>query len=350
MKVVLVGLAQSGKTTIFNSLTGMHSAGGRGHEVQMGNVKVPDARIDCLTRIFKPRKTTYADIDFLDVAGVRTEQTGSGFTQQVLAEMRSADAIVAVVADFDNPAIVHPLGRTDPLRDIKNIDAELSLTDLMQIEKRLDRIERERKKGLEKDTLVRAMEWLNEEKPLRLLELDDTAYKQLAGYNFLSRKPLLLLLNIGENKIGQPPDAAITEYVEENRHSLMQYCAEIELELSTLKPDEQAEFLADMGLQGSGKERFVRKVYEMLRLISFLTVGEDEVRAWSIPRGTLAVKAAGKIHSDIERGFIRAEGINFEEFARLGSMRAARDGGHLRLEGKDYEVCDGDIINFRFNV
>jgi len=350
MKVALIGLAQSGKTTVFNSLTGAHSAAGRGHEVQVGNVKVPDVRLDSLTEIFKPRKTTHADIDFVDVAGTRTEQAGTGFTQQVLTEIRSADALVAVVAAFDNPAVVHPLGSSDPLRDIRNIDAELNLTDLMQMERRIDRMEREHKKGFERDVLLYAKEWLDAERPLRLLELDDNEYKQLAGYNFLSRKPLLLLLNIGEDTMGAPPDARIAEYVEENRHSLMQYCAEVELEISELESAEQAGFLVEMGLQDSGKARFVRKVYEMLRLISFLTVGEDEVRAWSIPQGTLAVKAAGKIHSDIERGFIRAEGINYEEFARLGSMRAARDGGHLRLEGKGYEVCDGDIINFRFNV
>lgn len=316
----------------------------------MGNVKVPDARLDRLAEIFNPPKTIHADIDFLDVVGVRTEQTGAGLTPQVIAEIRSADALVAVVSAFENPSVVHPMGSNDPLRDVKNIDAELNLTDLMQVEKRFERMEKEHAKGLEKDALARAKEWLDEERPLRLLELNATERKLLAGYSFLSRKPLLLLLNIGEAGIGEPPDAAIAEYVEMNRHSLTQYCAEIELEISELEPQEQADFLAEMGLEDSGKERLVRKVYEMLRLISFFTIADTEIRAWSVPRDTHAVKAAGKVHSDMERGFIRAEVINFEEFDRLGSMQAARDGGHLRLEGKDYEVGDGDLIKFRFHV
>lgn len=351
MKVAIIGLAQSGKTSVFASLTGAQPAsGGKGHEVQVGNVKVPDARLDRLTEMFKPRKTVYANIDFLDVVAPRTEQGGAGLTSEVITEIRSADALVAVTADFENPSVVHPLGSTDALRDIKDIDIELNLTDLQQAEKRIKRMEKERITGLEKEAMMRAARWLEEEKPLRLLDLNDTERKLLFGYRFLSQKPLLLLLNVGEDKIGKPVDAAIMEYATENRHSLMQYCAEIEREISELEPEEQVEFLAELGLEDSGKARLVRKVYEVLRLISFLTIGEDEVRAWSIPLGTRAVKAAGKIHSDIERGFIRAETINYEEFTRLGSMKAARDGGHLRLEGKDYEVQDGDMMDFRFNV
>lgn len=352
MKVALIGLAQSGKTTVFRSLTGVHSSssGGKGHQVQIGNVKVPDARLDRLAEIFQPPKVIHGDIDFVDLIGPRTEQESAGLTPQVITEIRSADALVAVVAAFENPSVVHPLGSNDPLRDIKNIDAELNLTDLMQVEKRLERMEKEHSKGLEQDALVGAKEWLDAEKPLRLLDMSETDDKLLSGYNFLSKKPLLLLLNIGEDRIGEPPDARITEYIEQNRHSIMPYCAEIELEISELEAEEQADFLTELGLKDSGRERFVRKVYEMLNLISFFTIAETEIRAWSIPRGTPAVKAAGKVHSDMERGFIRAETVNFEDFDRLGSMQAARDGGHLRLEGKDYEVQDGDLIKFRFHV
>lgn len=351
MKVALIGLAQSGKTTVFRSLTGAQSAaGGRGHEVQAGNVKVPDARLDSLGEIFKPPKLIHADIDFLDVVGAHAEHAGAGLTQEVINEIRGADALVAVVAAFDSPSVVHPLGSNDPLRDIGNIDAELNLTDLMQVEKRLERMEKEHSKGMENDALARVKEWLDAEKPLRLLDLNETERKLLAGYSFLSQKPLLLLLNIGEDKIGGPPDGKVAEYVERNRHSIMPYCAEVELEISELEADEQADFLAEMGLCDSGRERFVRKVYEMLRLVSFFTIADTEIRAWSIPGGTPAVRAAGKVHTDMECGFIRAEVINFEEFDRLGSMQAARDGGRLRLEGKDYEVCDGDLIKFRFNV
>ena len=236
------------------------------------------------------------------------------------------------------------------MRDIKEIDIELNLTDLQQAEKRIKRMEKERTTGLEKDAVIRVVKWLEEEKPLRLLDLSETEEKLLFGYKFLSQKPLLQALNVGEDKIGRPVDTAIADYAAENHHSLMPYCAEIEREISELEPDEQTEFLEELGLKDSGKARFIRKVYEMLRLISFLPVGEDEVRAWSVPLGIHAVKAAGKIHSDIERGFIRAETINYKDFIELGSLKAARDGGHLRLEGKDYEIRDGDIISFRFNV
>ena len=336
---------------MFSSLTGAHNgSSGKGHEIQVGNVKVPDVRLDRLTEIFNPRKTIHANIDFLDVVVPRAEQGGASLTSEVITEIRSADALVAVTADFENPSVVHPLGSTDALRDIKEIDIELNLTDLQQAEKRIKRMEKERTVGLEKEAMMRAARWLEEEKPLSLLDLNDTERKLLFGYKFLSQKPLLQLLNMGEDKIGKPVDAAIMEYSAENRHSLMQYCAEIEREISELRPEEQAEFLSELGLEDSGKARFIRKVYEMLRLISFLTVGEDEVRAWSVPFGTRAVRAAGKIHSDIERGFIRAETTAYKEFTRLGSMREARDCGHLRLEGKDYEVQDGDIISFRFNV
>jgi len=352
MRVALIGLSQSGQTTVFGSLTGAHatSGGARGREIQMGNVKVPDPRLERLAEIFKPPKVIHADVDFMDIIGGAGEKPGAGLTPAVVAEIRSADALVAVITAFENPSVVHPLGSNNPLRDIRNIEAELGLNDLIQAEKRLERMEKEHTKGLEKDALLRVKEWLDEEKPLRHLELNDTEHKLLSGFSFLSRKPLLILLNIGENDIGAPPDPEVEGYAERSGLSLMEYCAEIELEISELEPQEQADFLAEMGLQDSGKERLVGKVYEMLRLISFFTIADTEIRAWSIPRGTPAVRAAGKVHSDMERGFIRAEVINFNEFDKLGSMQAARDGGHLRLEGKDYEVRDGDLIKFRFNV
>jgi GTP-binding protein YchF len=350
MRVTIIGLPQSGKTTVFKSLTGARIGAGRGHDVQVGNVKVPDARLDRLAEIFKPPKVVHADIDFDDIAGARAGEVGAGLTPHVISEIRNADALVTVIAAFENPSVIHPLGSVDILRDIKNIEAELNLTDLMQVEKRLQRMEKERSKGLEKDALLRAKQWLDEEKPLRFLDLSESELKVLSGFSFLSLKPLLMLLNIGENEIGAPPVPEIVQYAEENSHSLMEYCAEIELEISELEPEEQADFLIEMGLQDSGRERFVRKVYEMLSLVSFFTIADTEIRAWSVPSGTHAVHAAGKVHSDMERGFIRAEVINFKEFSEAGSMQAARDAGHLRLEGKDYEVCDGDLIKFRFHV
>ncbi|UCD56314.1 MAG: redox-regulated ATPase YchF, partial [Candidatus Hydrogenedentota bacterium] len=348
----ITGLAQSGKTTVFRSLVGF-SGGSKethGQGIHVGNVKVPDARLDRLAEIFKPPKVVNADIDFMDIVGVRADQKGAGLTPQVITEIRTADALVAVVRAFNNPSVVHPLGTIDPLRDIKNVEAELSLTDMIQIEKRLQKIEKEHSDGMEKEALLRVRGVLDAEGPLRLLRLNESELRTLAGFCFLSQKPLLLLLNIGEDDIGEPPNPEVAGFAEKNGHCLMQYCAEIELEISELEPEEQAGFLAEMGLQGSGKERLVRKVYDMLRLISFFTIGDTEIRAWSIPNGTPALQAAGKVHSDMERGFIRAEVINFEDFSEIGSMQAARDSGHLRLEGKDYEVRDGDLMRFRFHV
>ncbi len=352
MKVAIIGLVQSGKTTVFKSLAGAPGGAGEAHgrTIQMGNIKVPDARLERLAEVFKPPKVVNAAVDFVDIAGGHQEQEGAGLTPQVVTEIRNADALVVVVRTFANPSVVHPLGTVEPLRDIKNIEAELSLTDMIQIEKRLQKIEKEHSDGMEKEALLRVKEFLDGEKPLRLLTLSETESRTLIGFSFLSQKPSLLLLNVGEDAIGAPPDPEVASFAEKNGYRLMRYCAEIELEISELEPDEQADFLAEMGLHGSGRDRLLGEVYEMLSLVSFFTIADTEIRAWSVPRGTRAVDAAGKVHSDMERGFIRAEVINFKDFIQVGSMQAARDGGHLRLEGKDYEVLDGDMIKFRFHV
>jgi GTP-binding protein YchF len=313
-------------------------------------VKVPDTRLERLADIFKPPKTVGADLDLMDIVGARADQTGVGLTPQVITEIRTVDALIVVVRAFDNPSVVHPLGAIDPLRDIRSIEAELSLTDMIQLEKRLHKIEKEHSEGREKEALLRAKECLDAERPLRLSKLNESDLRTLSGFSFLSQKPLLLLSNIGEENIGRPSARELADFSEQNGLYLMQYCAEIELEIAELEPEEQEGFLAEMGLQGSGRGRLIRSVYEMLHLISFFTIADTEIRAWSIPEGTRALHAAGKVHSDMERGFIRAEVINFTDFIQAGSMQAARDGGHLRLEGKDYEVCDGDLIRFRFNV
>jgi GTP-binding protein YchF len=352
MRVAIIGLAQSGKTTVFKSLAGAPGGAGETHgrAIQMGNIKVPDARLEHLAEVFKPPKVVNAAVDFMDIAGGHQEQEGAGLTPQVVTEIRNADALVVVVRAFGNPSVVHPLGTIEPLRDIRNIEAELCLTDMIQIEKRLQKIEKEHSDGMEKEALLRAKEFLDSEKPLHLLKLNESESRTLSGFSFLSQKPSLLLLNIGEDAIGAPPDPEVASFAEKNGHRLMRYCAEIELEISELEPEEQADFLAEMGLHGSGGERLLRNVYEMLSLVSFFTIADTEIRAWSVPRGTRAVDAAGKVHSDMERGFIRAEVINFKDFIEVGSMQAARAGGHLRLEGKDYKVSDGDMIKFRFHV
>ncbi len=352
MKVAIIGLHQSGKTTVFRSLAGIPTALKDTHAqaIHVGNVKVPDARFDRLAEIFKPPKLVHADVDFMDVPGAPAERKGAGLTPQVIAEIRNVDALVVVVRAFNNPSVPHPLDTIDPLRDLRNIEAELCLGDLIQIENRLQRMAKERPDPMEKEALLKVKACLDEEKPLRLLSLNEAESRILTGFSFLSRKPSLLLLNIGEDNVGKTPAAEVVDFAEKQKYSLIQYCAEIELEISELPPDEQAAFLAEMGLQDSGRDRLVRKVYEKLHLISFFTIADTEIRAWSIPKGTRAATAAGKVHSDMERGFIRAEVINFDDFEKIGSMHAARESGHLRLEGKDYEVRDGDLIKFRFHV
>ncbi|GAB4347229.1 MAG: redox-regulated ATPase YchF [Candidatus Abyssubacteria bacterium] len=352
MKIAIIGLAQSGKTTLFGSLVGSDVAAkeAHGHGVHVGNVKVPDVRLDRLAQVFKPPKVVYADVDVMDIIGGKGEPKGTGLTPETIAEVRGADALMCVVRAFENPAVVHPLETIDPLRDMKNIDAELSVADMIQVEKRLQRIEKEHSEGAEKEALLRAKECLDSEKPLRLLELSDIEARALAGFSFLTLKPSFIVVNVGEGDIGRSIDARLALYARDNAYDLMAYCAEIELEISELDPAEQTDFLREMGLEGSGRERLLRKVYEMLNLISFFTIADTEIRAWSVPRGIHAVEAAGKVHSDMQRGFIRAEVINFEEFVEVGSMQTARDTGRLRLEGKDYEVKDGDIIRFRFHV
>jgi len=352
MKVTIIGLPQSGKTSVFNSLTGIRSGSGKGegHRIQIRNVKVRDVRLGRLAEIFNPPKIIHVDIDFLDMVAPRTDQKGNVLTPQAIAEIRNADAVMIVVRAFDSPLVVHPLKSVDPLRDIRAIEAELCLTDMIQVEKRLEGMKKERSTKLEKDVLIRAKECLDAETPLRLHTFDKSESKLLSGFSFLSQKASLLLINIGESEIREPLPNDIVGYAEKNGHFLTGYCAEIEQEIAELDREDQQAFLSEMGLQESGKERLIGDIYKMLCLISFFTVADTEIRAWSVPRGTQAVKAAGKVHSDMERGFIRAEVINSEELAGIGSMQAARDGGHLRLEGKEYEVQDGDLIKFRFNV
>lgn len=351
MKVALIGLAQSGKSAVFRSLGGgVPGEGAGGHSLQVANIKVPDERLDKLAEMFNPPKVVHADIDFMDVAGGRADQKGAGLSPQIVIEVRTADALIVTVRAFENPAVVHPLGSVDPVRDAKNVEAELTLNDLIQVEKRLQRMEKEHSDGLEKELLIRAKTLLDEEKPLRLLDVSPVEEGIIAGFSFLSRKPLLLLLNVSEGDIGRNPYPEADGFAAAKGYSLARYCAEIEAEIAELEQEEQAAFLEELGLDKSGRERLIREVYRLLRLVSFFTIGDTEIRAWSIPEGTNAVVAAGKIHSDMERGFIRAEVINFDMLMQQGSMQSAKESGRLRLEGKDSLICDGDIVKFRFHV
>jgi GTP-binding protein YchF len=353
MKVGLVGFAGSGKTTIFNTLTGLTAeVGGYGarEKANIGVIKVPDQRVDKLATIYNPKKKTYAEISFVDVAGPQAEdaeQTQSGLDPKLVQHMREADALVHVVRAFDNTMLSQS---TDPARDIRSFDDELMLTDLVQIENRITRLKKEKDSARENDLMLRLKSALEEEHPLRDLELTQEDIGLIAGFRFLSLKPLLLLLNQSEEAVGQGVPADVQTLAESKKLSAIAMSGKAEMDIAQLAPEEQGEFLQELGITEPARDRFIRAAYSLLDLISFLTSGEDECRAWSIKRGTTAHKAAGVIHSDIERGFIRAEVTKFEDLVELGSEARCREHGKLRLEGKDYVVHDGDVMHFRFNV
>jgi hypothetical protein len=346
MKAGLVGYAQSGKTTLFNALTGLHKGGGAGRgQVNLGAIKVPDPRIDALSAIFKPKKTTYAEMRFVDVPGPAGK--GSGLDADSLKALSEVDSFCLVVRGF--PALDGTPG--DPERELRDFDAELVLHDLALVEKRLDRLIREHGKGsAEHHELERLHPHLDQGLPLRAMRWTDAEEKELAHFDFLSRRPLLVVVNVAEDAAAAPPPAAVENAARERASEVLSLCAAVEAEIAELDPAEQPEFLAALGLAEPARARFIRAAYHLLDLVSFFTVGEDEVRAWPIRRGDRAPRAAGRIHSDLERGFIRAEVVHYDDFIALGSESKARQEGKLRLEGKDYVVQDGDIMNIRFAV
>lgn len=350
MKVGIAGFPRSGKTTVFNALAGQHAAVGGFTEpgkVHLGTIKVPDARIDRLAEIFHPRKTTYAEIVFVDFPAAAEVAGGSALDGATLTQMRESDALVQVVRGFaDEVSGAAP----DPVRDLSNFKSELLLADLVLIEKRLERLKKEKGREQERALLERCKAQLDAEQPLRQLELAAEDAAAIAGFGFLSRRPFMVLLNVGEADVraAMPPEVAA--WLRADGVEGLVLSGKIEMEIAALEAEDRQVFLDDLGLQDTARARFIRAAYELLDQISFLTSGEDEVRAWTIKRGTTAVKAAGKIHSDIERGFIRAEVVHYDDFVRYGSDAKCRDAGKLRLEGKEYVVADGDIIHFRFNV
>ncbi len=353
MKAGLVGFAGSGKTTIFNALTGLTAeVGGYGakEKANIGVIKVPDHRVDRLADLFNPKKKTYAEISFVDVAGPQAdsaERAQSGLDPKLVQHMREADALVHVVRAFDNPMLLEP---PNPARDIRAFDDELILTDLVQIENRITRLKKEKDSVRETELMHRLKAALESETLLRDLELAHEELALIAGFRFLSLKPLLLLINQGEESAADEATPDVQALAESKKLSVIGMSGKVESEIAELAPEEQREFLKDLGINEPARDRFIRAAYSLLDLISFLTTGEDECRAWSIKRGTTAHKAAGAIHSDIERGFIRAEVTRFEDLIELGSEARCREHGKLRLEGKDYVVQDGDVAHFRFNV
>jgi len=346
MKVGLVGFAGSGKTTVFNTLTGLGVATGFGGEVHLGTVKVPDERIDRLSRIFKPKKTTHAEIVFSDIPGEHSAGS-KGLSRKALDRIREQDVLCLVLRDFDNPALE---GTPDPAGDLDAFLTECILADLDIVERRIDRARKEKADPLEVAMFEQMKATLEQELPIRSLSPQVLNREPLRGYALLTDRPLLVVLNRGEQEAASPMPAAIARTLARQHAAGIVLSASIEAEIATMGKEDQAAFLADYGLVESAVTRFIRAAYELLDLISFFTVGQDEVRAWPIRRGRHAKQAAGRIHSDLERGFIRAEVMPYEHFIKYGSEHALRDAGALKLEGKDYVVADGDILSIRFNV
>ncbi len=352
MKIGLFGFAGSGKTTLFNLLTGLKAdtspgAGAKG-KANLGVTKVPDERVDFLSSVYEPKKTTYAEIHFADMPGQAPSKTSGGLSPQVVGDLRTMDVLTLVLRGFENPMLE---AGPNPVRDFEAMEAELLLADLPLVEKRLERLQKEHgpEQDREREALELCLAHLEQEQPLRTLDLREDQWARLRGFRFLSQKRLLVLVNTAEDA-PSPDLPELRARLEAAGLPLLTMCANLEAEILELEPEDREVFLADLGVTEPGRERFIKQAYEALDLISFLTGGPDECRAWTITRGTLAQPAAGRIHSDIERGFIRAEVIAFDVFREHGSEAKAKQAGKYRLEGKEYEVADGDIINFRFNV
>jgi GTP-binding protein YchF len=345
MKIGLVGLPGCGKSTVFGALTGQAVETGYASskaKANIGVVKVPDHRVDALAKLYDPKKTTYAEITFSDVGGGH----GDKIDRAVLNGMREVDALCQVVRAFENDAGDAPA----PLNDIEELETECILADLEIVERRVARLQKDRSDPRELELLEKMQAALESEKPLRSMELTENDEKAVSGYRFLTLKPLLLVLNIPEDSVADATPADVEAAAKERGLGLVVLSAQIEMDIAQMPPDEQKDFLESLGLEEPAKNRFIRAAFDLIDLISMLTAGPDECRAWPVGRGTAAPRAAGKIHSDIERGFIRAEVVPWEQLIKLGSEAACKEAGKLRVEGKDYIVEDGDVVNFRFNV
>ena len=363
MKIGIVGLPNVGKSTMFNAIT---NAGAECAnypfctiEPNIGVVPVPDARLDALTEMYKPEKTTHAIIEFVDIAGlVKGASKGEGLGNKFLSHIREVDSIVEVVRCFEDSNIVHVDGNIDPVRDIETINLELVFADLETIEKRLEKarkaLKADKKYQLEIDTLEKVKSALEEGKSARTLDFTDEEVDIVNSAMLLTMKPILYVANVSEEQLSDTENDkninAVRQYAEMENAEVIPLCVKIEEELTILDEADKKEMLHELGLNESGLDKVIKASYDLLGLMSFLTAGEPEVRAWTIKKGTKAPVAAGKIHSDIERGFIRAEIVSYNDLMQEGSMQAAKEKGLVRLEGKEYIMQDGDIVLFKFNV
>jgi ribosome-binding ATPase len=356
METGIIGLPQVGKTSLFRILTRAHveARAGQPGETHVGVAQVPDARVNKLAELFHPKKITFATIQYVDVGGIQKDRAKDSAS---LVPLREADALANVVRVFENPAVPHPAGSIDAMRDIESIDIELILNDLEQAERRIERVQKDLKKKketileLELALLLRCKEALESETPLREIEFKPEEKKMLTGFTFLSRKPMLYVLNLGDEEAGEIGNVVakykLEKLASKPQTAVVPFCGKIEAELADLSDAEAGEMMRAYGLAESGRDRLIQASYRLLGLISFLTCGEPECRAWTIEKNSTAPQAAGAIHSDIEKKFIKADVVRWEDLLAAGSWGAAKEKGQVRLEGREYIVKDGDVVLFR---